>query len=47
MKSDGILTAAVSAHSAIVSAGRVHEFFAKNNYICELCKKVVELFSNG
>ena len=40
-------TVAVSALVAIANAGRVHEFFAENNYICELCKNVVELSANG
>ena len=32
--------------AATATAGKVHEFFAENNYICELCKSVVELASN-
>ena len=40
-------TVYVSTLIAIANAGRVHEFFAENNYICELCKKVVELSANG
>ena len=42
-----MIAIAASALIAIVNAGRVHEYFAENNYICELCKKVVELSSNG
>lgn len=40
-------TVAVSCLITIANASRVHEFFAENNYICELCKRVVELSSNG
>ena len=40
-------TIATAALLAIANAGRVHEFFAENNYICELCKNVVELAAEG
>jgi len=36
-------TFALAAFVAAANATRVHEFFAENNYICELCKDVVEL----
>ena len=39
--------ALISALVAAVSAERAHEFFAENNYICELCKNVVELARDG
>jgi cathepsin B len=35
--------AAISA----VNASKVHEFFAENNYKCELCKQIVEYAKNG
>jgi len=38
-------TFAFAALAALTSAGRVHEFFAENNYICEVCKMAVE-FAN-
>ena len=39
--------AAVTALVAIANAGRAHDFFAENNYICELCKQVVDLAAKG
>ena len=33
--------------AAISNAARVHEFFAENNFICELCKTVVDHASKG
>lgn len=38
---------AIAALAAIANAGRVHEFFAENNYICELCKTAVEFAAKG
>ena len=38
---------ALATIAAIASAGRVHEFFAEQNYICELCKDVVTLTAEG
>ena len=38
---------AITALVAIANAGRVHEFFAENNYICELCKNVIDLAAKG
>lgn len=38
---------AITALVAIANAGRVHEFFAENNYICELCKTVMDLAAKG
>ena len=32
--------------ATITSAARVHEFFAENNYICELCQMYVEKYAN-
>ena len=40
-------TFAIAALAAVANAGRVHEFFAENNYICELCKTVVEHAAKG
>ena len=40
-------TFALAALAAVASAGRVHEFFAENNYICELCKTAVEYAAKG
>ena len=31
---------ALALATAVVNAGRVHEYFAENNYICELCKRI-------
>ena len=39
-------TFALAAFAAAANATRVHDFFAENNYICELCKSVVELANN-
>ncbi len=38
---------AFAAIAAISNAARVHEFFAENNFICELCKTVVDHAANG
>jgi hypothetical protein len=38
---------AFAAIAAISNAARVHEFFAENNFICELCKTVVDHASKG
>mmetsp|Transcript_28792 Transcript_28792/g.38397 ORF Transcript_28792/g.38397 Transcript_28792/m.38397 type:complete len:409 (+) Transcript_28792:21-1247(+) len=38
---------AFAAIAAAASAGRVHDFFAENNYICELCKTAVDYASKG
>jgi cathepsin B len=35
-----------AALAAIATAGRVHEFFAENNYICEACKHAVDFANN-
>ena len=32
---------------AIAYAGRAHDFFAENNFICDLCKQVVDLAAKG
>ena len=40
-------TFALSTLAAVASAGRAHEFFAENNYICELCKTAVEFAAKG
>ena len=32
---------------AAVNAKKVHEFFAENNYMCELCQKIVEYAKNN
>ena len=37
----------ISFVAAVANAGKAHEFFAENNYICELCKSVVELAAKG
>ena len=39
--------ALISAIAAVSNAGKVHDFFAENNFICELCKSVVELAAKG
>lgn len=36
-----------SALLTYASAGRVHEFFAENNYICNLCEIAVGHAVNG
>ena len=38
---------ALALAAAVANAGRVHEFFAENNYICQLCKTVVEMAGQG
>ena len=38
------ITAAIAA---VVSSKKVHEYFAENNQICELCKKVVNYAKDG
>ena len=38
---------ALALAAAVANAGRVHPFFAENNYICELCKSVVDLAGKG
>lgn len=40
-------TTIIAALVAVVSAERAHDFFAENNYICELCKSVVDLAAKG
>ena len=37
----------ISFVAAVANAGRAHEFFAENNYICELCKQVIDLTATG
>lgn len=37
----------ISIVAAVANAGKAHEYFAENNYICELCKSVVEMAANG
>lgn len=38
---------AIALVAALAQGKRVHEFFAENNYICELCKNVVEYAAKG
>ena len=38
---------ALALAAAVANAGRVHEYFAENNYICQLCKTVVEMAGQG
>ena len=40
-------TALIAVLATVSSAKRAHEFFAENNYICELCKTVVEHAAKG
>ena len=40
-------TFALATLAALTSAGKVHEFFAESNYICEVCKMAVEFANNG
>ena len=39
--------ASISALIAVANAGKVHEFFAENHFICEMCKTVIEFAANG
>jgi len=38
---------AIAALVALTNAGKVHEFFAESNYICEMCKMAVEFANSG
>ena len=38
---------ALAGVAAVASGHRAHEFFAENNYICELCKTAVKHAANG
>ena len=40
-------TFAIAALAALTNAGKVHEFFAESNYICEMCKMAVEFANDG
>ena len=40
-------TALIAVLATVSSAKRAHEFFAENNYICELCKTVVTHAAKG
>jgi len=38
---------AIAAIAAVANAGKVHEFFAESNFICELCKSSIEYVAKG
>ena len=38
---------AIGLLAAFTNAGKVHDFFAESNYICELCKSTVDLAAKG
>ena len=40
-------TFTLATMAAVASASRVHDFFAENNYICELCKTAVDYAGKG
>ena len=40
-------TFALATLAALTYAGKVHEFFAESNYICELCQQVVDYTNKG
>ena len=39
--------AIISAIATLAQAGKIHPFFAENNFICELCQNVIELANKG
>jgi len=40
-------TFVTAAIAAVAASTKVHQFFAENNYICELCKTVVDYAKDG
>lgn len=38
---------ALATLAAIATAGKVHDFFAESNFICELCQDVVHHAAKG
>jgi len=40
-------TFALAAMAAVTNGLRAHEFFAENNYICELCTSAVKFAASG